>query len=237
MRRNYKSLELINLLSSWNFNRKIPFAPTISLNKLVTDYIASVHPKRTLRHNSAAQLIVVYSPKPSKLLSQSPLRDISSTPLRFPCIPRYYRHLNADTHQNINHLLVVRHTILSPQPLSTFGPSKIVRLGDIALARSGDKGANLICWIFIPSSSNPKLCTWLQNHFSRSKMQELLGEEWKEGYVIERVEFPAIMAVHFVIYGYLGRGVSSSSRLDCLGKGFTDYLRDKWVEVPVEFLG
>ena len=68
-------------------------------------------------------------------------------------------------------------------------------------------------------------------------MQELLSEEWQEGYAIERVEFPAIMAVHFVIYGYLGRGVSSSSRLDCLGKGFADYLRDKWVEVPVELLG
>ncbi|KAF7885099.1 hypothetical protein EAF00_010917 [Botryotinia globosa] len=126
---------------------------------------------------------------------------------------------------------------VSPRSLTTFGPTKSVRLGDIALARSGDKGANLNCGIFIPSSSNPKLYNWLQNYFSRSKMQELLGEEWKEGYVIERVEFPAIMAVHFVIYGYLGRGVSSSSRLDCLGKGFADYLRDKWVEVPVELLG
>lgn len=125
----------------------------------------------------------------------------------------------------------------SPQPLSTFGPTRSIRLGDIALARSGDKGANLNCGIFIPLSSNPKLYTWLQNYFSRSKMQELLSEEWQEGYAIERVEFPAIMAVHFVIYGYLGRGVSSSSRLDCLGKGFADYLRDKWVEVPVELLG
>lgn len=125
----------------------------------------------------------------------------------------------------------------SPQSLSTFGPTKIVRLGDVALARSGDKGANLNCGIFIRASSNPKLFTWLQNYFSREKLKEMLGEEWKEEYIIERVEFPEVMAVHFVIYGFLGRGVSSSSRLDCLGKGFADYLRDKWVDVPVELLG
>lgn len=43
---------------------------------------------------------------------------------------------------------------------------------------------------------------------------------------LERVEFPRIWAVHFVVYGILGRGVSSSSRLDALGKGCADYLRD-----------
>src|ERR1700712_5518450 len=35
------------------------------------------------------------------------------------------------------------------QTLSSFGPTKTVRLGDIALARSGDKGSNLNCGIFV----------------------------------------------------------------------------------------
>jgi hypothetical protein len=61
-------------------------------------------------------------------------------------------------------------------------------------------------------------------------------DDWDDSFLIERVEFPEIHAVHFVIYGILGRGVSSSSRLDGFGKGFADYVRDKIVEVPAELL-
>ncbi|BCR90491.1 uncharacterized protein ACHE_60377A [Aspergillus chevalieri] len=68
---------------------------------------------------------------------------------------------------------------------------------------------------------------------TRERMRELIGEDWKKGFFIERVEFEGIRAVHFVIYGILGRGVSSSSRLDGFGKGFVDYVRDKVVGVPV----
>jgi hypothetical protein len=67
-------------------------------------------------------------------------------------------------------------------------------------------------------------------------MVELMGEDWSEDYFLERVEFPNIFAVHFVVYGILGRGVSSSTRLDALGKAFADYMRDKVVEVPVGLL-
>ena len=59
-------------------------------------------------------------------------------------------------------------------------------------------------------------------------------DDWDDSFLIERVEFPKIHAVHFVIYGILGRGVSSSSRLDGFGKGFADYVRDKIVEVPAD---
>lgn len=68
-----------------------------------------------------------------------------------------------------------------------------------------------------------------------SRMRDLLGDDWDDSFSIERVEFPHIHAVHFVIYGILGRGVSSSSRLDGYGKGFADYIRDKVVSVPVQF--
>jgi hypothetical protein len=39
-----------------------------------------------------------------------------------------------------------------------------------------------------------------------------------------------------VIYGCLGRGVSSSTRLDSLGKGFADYIRDRVIDIPIAFL-
>jgi hypothetical protein len=51
-----------------------------------------------------------------------------------------------------------------------------------------------------------------------------------------RREFPNLRAVHFVIYGLLGQGVSSSKRLDGFGKGFVDYFREKVVEVPESLL-
>jgi hypothetical protein len=119
------------------------------------------------------------------------------------------------------------------QDLSSFGSTQQMRLGDIALARSGDKGSNLNCGIFV---NTPKQWRWLQTFLSRECMVKLIGEDWRKEYYIERVEFPRIFAVHFVVYGILGRGVSGSSRLDCLGKGFADYIRDKVVDVPVDIL-
>lgn len=113
------------------------------------------------------------------------------------------------------------------------GPYKQIRLGDVALARSGDKGGNLNVGFFV---TNPAHWPWLRSYMSRDRMRELLSKDWKDSYFIERVEFPHIHAVHFVIYGILGRGVSSSSRLDGFGKGFADYIRDKVVDIPLELL-
>lgn len=118
-------------------------------------------------------------------------------------------------------------------PVKFKGVSFRVRLGDIALARSGDKGSNLNFGIFVQTE---KQWDWLRSYLSRQKVVELLGKDWKTWFHIERVEMPMIYAVHFVVYGILGRGVSSSTRLDGFGKGFADYLRDKIVEVPEEVL-
>ncbi|KAJ5933557.1 hypothetical protein N7454_005886 [Penicillium verhagenii] len=81
---------------------------------------------------------------------------------------------------------------------------------------------------------DPAHWSWLRSYMTRDRMRELISSDWKDGFFIERVEFPRIHAVHFVIYGILGRGVSSSSRLDGFGKGFADYIRDKVVDVPLE---
>lgn len=119
----------------------------------------------------------------------------------------------------------------SPTPLD--GGVLQLRLGSIALGRSGDKGANLNFGLFVDTQAK---WDWLRSFMSRAKVQELLGEDWRPEFSIERVEFPRIFAVHFVVYGILGRGVSSSKRLDGFGKGFIDYFRDKVVEAPVSIL-
>jgi hypothetical protein len=121
----------------------------------------------------------------------------------------------------------------NPTALSVLGPTAEARLGDVVLARSGDKGANLNIGLFVREADEWE---WLRSVLTRGMMRELMADEWKETYKIERCELPGIFAVHFVIYGILGRGVSSSSRLDALGKGFAEFVRDRWVAIPEKFL-
>ncbi|KAK8017415.1 hypothetical protein PG993_013741 [Apiospora rasikravindrae] len=128
---------------------------------------------------------------------------------------------------------------VAPRSLATFGPTKLVPLGDVALARSGDKGANVNVG-FTPRArlaNNEETWQWLRSFLTRDRIKQMMGEDWQDGaYYTERVEFPEIRAVHFVVYGALGRGVSSSARLDCLGKGFAEFLRAVHVSVPRKFL-
>lgn len=120
-----------------------------------------------------------------------------------------------------------------PVPLDSFGPTVSMPLGNIVIGRSGDKGPNVNMGLF---TDRPEIWEWFRSFLTLEKMKELVGEDWKDEFQIERVEFPSIYAVHFVIYGILGRGVSSSTLLDNRGKGFTDYIRAKHVDVPEKFL-
>ncbi|KAF1851405.1 DUF1446-domain-containing protein [Cucurbitaria berberidis CBS 394.84] len=130
--------------------------------------------------------------------------------------------------------------------ISSFGPTTRARLGDIVLARSGDKGGNANIGFFIPTalpSSYPQSSViyteawdWLRTFLTIPKLKELFGESWSDKFHVERVEFPKIYAVHFVVYGVLGRGVSGSSRLDAFAKGMGDWLRDVVVDVPTKFI-
>lgn len=120
-----------------------------------------------------------------------------------------------------------------PHALRNPTATQSLRLGDIALGRSGDKGANTNFGIY---PQNPAHWPWFRSFMSRAKLQELIGDDWRDEYFIERMEFPEMKAVHFVVYGILGRGVLASTLLDGLGKGFTDYIRDKVIDVPLEVL-
>lgn len=107
------------------------------------------------------------------------------------------------------------------------------RFGDIVQARSGDKGANINIGFFVRKHEH---YSWLQSFLTTERMKWLMGKDWRNDYFVERCEFPRIAAVHFVIYGPLGRGVSSCRLLDSLGKGFADYIRDRVIKVPTQFL-
>lgn len=117
--------------------------------------------------------------------------------------------------------------------ISSFGSTEMRPLGDIALGRSGDKGGNVNLGLFVQTAEQWE---WLRSFMTRSKVQELMGKDWKDWYFVERVEFPDILAVHFVVYGPLGRGITSSKLLDGLGKGFAEFIRAVHVPVPAKFL-
>lgn len=105
-------------------------------------------------------------------------------------------------------------------------------LGDIALGRSGDKGANVNLGLFVQT---PEQWEWLRSFMSKERLRQLMGRDWRESYFIERVEMANIYAVHFVVYGPLGRGVSSSKLLDSLGKGFAEFIRAVHIPIPIRF--
>ncbi|GAM88119.1 hypothetical protein ANO11243_061500 [Dothideomycetidae sp. 11243] len=123
----------------------------------------------------------------------------------------------------------------SPISLEGLGETRTVRLGDIALGRSGDKGANINLGLYI--RGDDRAWDWFRTFMSRDRITQLLGDDWRpKEHFVERVELPHIHAVHFVLYGMLGRGVSSATTLDNLGKGLADYVRAKEIEVPVSVL-
>ncbi|KAF2169346.1 hypothetical protein M409DRAFT_65040 [Zasmidium cellare ATCC 36951] len=121
----------------------------------------------------------------------------------------------------------------NPIGLESFGETVMAPLGDIALGRSGDKGANVNCGLFVHTQEEWE---WLRTLMTKAKMREMMGTDWKHWYHLERVEMPEIKAVHFVVYGPLGRGVTSSRLLDSLGKGFAEFIRDVHVPIPKKFL-
>ncbi|KAK3698985.1 hypothetical protein LTR37_016676 [Vermiconidia calcicola] len=122
---------------------------------------------------------------------------------------------------------------VDPTPMESFGDTVSMPLGNIVIGRSGDKGPNVNMGLF---TDRAEIWEWLRSFLTLDRMKSLVGRDWKDEFKIERVEFPRIFAVHFVIYGILGRGVSSSTLLDNRGKGFTDYIRAKHVDVPKKFL-
>ena len=89
-----------------------------------------------------------------------------------------------------------------PVPLESFGPTVTMPLGNIVIGRSGDKGPNVNMGLF---TDRPEIWEWLRSFLTIEKMKSLIGGDWKNEFKIERVEFKRILAIHFVIYGILGK--------------------------------
>jgi hypothetical protein len=53
---------------------------------------------------------------------------------------------------------------------------------------------------------------------------------------VDRFELPNLLALNFVVKGLLGDGVAASLRADPQAKSLGEYLRAKWVPIPVSLL-
>jgi hypothetical protein len=95
-------------------------------------------------------------------------------------------------------------------------------LGRYFGARSGDKGGNANVGIWAVDSAG---YAWLAANLTADAVEALLPEA--AGLPIHRYELPNLLALNFVIVGYLGEGVASSTAFDAQAKGLGEYLRSR----------
>jgi hypothetical protein len=116
-------------------------------------------------------------------------------------------------------------------PWTGTGPTRLVPLGTVAGARSGDKGgdANVGVW-----ARDEAAWPWLASTLTVGKLRELLPEA--AGLPVTRYLLPDLSAVNFVIEGLLGQGVAAAARFDPQAKAVGEWLRARYLEIPVELL-
>ncbi|OAA57628.1 hypothetical protein SPI_07287 [Niveomyces insectorum RCEF 264] len=124
-----------------------------------------------------------------------------------------------------------------PLPPSTAADGKVqtVRrpLGDLVFARSGDKGSNSSIGFWVRDDA---AYAWLRAFLTMARAKALLGRDWSDAYGIERCEFPNLRAVHIVVKGLLQEGVSCSSIIDGFGKSVGEFMRARFVDLPVNLV-
>lgn len=88
-----------------------------------------------------------------------------------------------------------------------------MKLRDLAHCRSGDKGDTSTISVFAHDPADyPRLAIWLTPERVRAHLGDLVRGE------VRRYELPQLAALHFVLDGALGGGVTRSLRLDRHGK-------------------
>ncbi|WP_109526724.1 MULTISPECIES: acyclic terpene utilization AtuA family protein [Nocardia] len=115
--------------------------------------------------------------------------------------------------------------------VADFGPTTRRPLGSVVAARSGDKGGNANVGVWTDTSEQ---WDWLRTHLTIERFLELVSEA--RGLVVHRYEFPNLRALNFVIVGFLGDGVASSTRTDPQAKGLGEFLRATYTDIPDKFV-
>ncbi len=117
------------------------------------------------------------------------------------------------------------------EPPADDGPTERLPLGRVVGARSGDKGGNANVGLWARDDS---AWEWLRRSMTVERIRELLPEA--SHLEMRRFELPNLRAVNFVVLGLLGEGVASATRPDPQAKGLGEYLRSRYVDIPVRLL-
>ena len=118
----------------------------------------------------------------------------------------------------------------SPIP-SPSGPTRRAALGTVFGTRSGDKGGDANLGIFARSD---EAWAWLRDHLTTEHLSELLPET--AAHTIDRYELGNIRSLNFVVRGLLSEGVAASTRTDAQAKSLGEWLRARFVELPISLL-
>jgi hypothetical protein len=114
---------------------------------------------------------------------------------------------------------------IDPPVAAAVAPSELPPgepLGHRFGARSGDKGGNANVGVWATSDAD---YAWLVEHLTADRLADLLPEA--AGLEIRKYELANLRAVNFVLVGYLGQGVASSTAFDPQAKGLGEYLRSR----------
>ncbi|OCC08535.1 acyclic terpene utilization AtuA family protein [Streptomyces sp. PTY087I2] len=118
-----------------------------------------------------------------------------------------------------------------PDPYPSATPTRPAPLGLIAGARSGDKGgdANVGVWV-----RDDDAWRWLARELTVERLQELLPET--ADLTVVRHVLPNLRALNFTVHGLLGEGVAAQARFDPQAKALGEWLRSRWLPIPVALL-
>ncbi|MET7610268.1 acyclic terpene utilization AtuA family protein [Streptomyces seoulensis] len=117
-----------------------------------------------------------------------------------------------------------------PRPLPV-GGTRRVPLGQVAGARSGDKGgdANVGVW-----ARSADAWRWLAHELTVERFRELLPEA--RDLPVTRHVLPHLRALNFVVTGILGAGVAAQHRFDPQAKALGEWLRSRHLDIPEDLL-
>lgn len=118
-----------------------------------------------------------------------------------------------------------------PDPYPSGRPTRRAPLGLLAGARSGDKGgdANVGVWV-----RDDDAWRWLAHELTVERFRQLLPET-AELTVVRHV-LPNLRALNFTVHGLLGEGVAAQARFDPQAKAVGEWLRSRWLPIPVALL-
>jgi Acyclic terpene utilisation family protein AtuA len=119
----------------------------------------------------------------------------------------------------------------APELRSFEGPVVEALLGDLIGTRSGDKAGavNIGAW-----ARDRRSFDWLDAYLTVPRLRSLMPE--LADIQVARYRLSNLLGLNFVLVGYLGDGVSASTRIDPQGKGMGEYLASRTVLIPAELL-